>query len=109
MPKSKLECLVSGMMRDHIDEIAARQGLRRGPCMRDLCKLALRNAEHPPMSYETEDEGDMIRVGVNVHKEWLDGTREYRARHRLVTNRAFFFDALTRGIALARADEQTRS
>ena len=109
MPKSKLECFVPVEMKEHIDEIAARQGLRRGPCMRDLCRLALRNAEHPPMAYETEDKDDMIKVGVHVHKEWLDGTREYRARHRLVTNREFFFNALARGIALARADEQTMS
>ena len=98
--KARLECLVQPEVKDAIDEIAIRMEKRRGPCMVELCKLALDHPNHPPKSFEGVSEGKSKRLSVYVDRALLKSARDYRVRHRLVTNREFFCDALMRGIAV---------
>ena len=95
----RLECWVTQTFASQIDEVAARERLRRGPCMKKLCKLAFANPECVPADLDDDGRGKPARLSVYVEQSLLDQAYEYRVLHRLVTNRDFFLDALRRGLA----------
>lgn len=97
MAQIRIECDVSTSLLSDIDDAAIERDERRGPCIRFLCKLALRYPDHPPKSYDVNKTG---RCGARFGKEFLDNAKDYRKKHNLLTHRAFLLDALPRGIAI---------
>ena len=95
--KNKITIKIPSSLALKINEGAVAKGKRKGQFVRYLCRLALNNPEYPHIHYS---DGEYAEITAYLSKEFLENARLYRARHRLVTNRDFLADALSRGIAI---------